>query len=721
MRPLPYQACLQSFYLSLFPDTLSSWISNYFFKPFSVFSEKINTLRRDSWEEISIYPTIKWNQTSCGELRPIWDLYFLLPFLFLLPKDSFFGRSIREENNCYFFTVSFKNSDPNLQNSNEQFRLFSVKIDIQNPRRTNVVLYRSGLSLYNPKTSITQTPSHLDIYGKLRKKVQLIEFVSYSFSLKPNDDLLSFQSNGISPLVKDSFIGTVFSTVLEAINKSQEKINKKPAPFTLNSIEKIFISDEIVLFSDFNEMLIRNFGHFQFYLSPSLTKDPFPVFDIEPEKGRVESMVYISSEAKSLINHIQFRCIILDATFKLIPGFVVSLVSGIIFNSYIPLGFTISHSENSELYQHFYQTFFDQTQFNLATFPVLSDRHTGIRSFCVHENIQQFYCIVHLLRSFGGKHHLLYAMKKLLYIEQKADVPKFLHFLSQNLVSDLNDSTIVGKLKSIGLAVIDGEILIDENSPLFSQCCAAYRLESGIPLCTNSIESVHGHLNESIPRHNCYFHGCATLIQRINNRFKIIRKYLQSKLMQHYKKIDKDAESIAQDVMIDLRNRYSTTPENCNCGSTYRLSCFYNAKIPCIHQRSIGVQFPSLTIVDLPEFNVPLNITFNCTVSDDIETTTNPDDDTSEPPIRENEREKAYTQCTDLTRIFENIVNMIMNVTKISSREKVGRLIYKTFYDPELYEDMTEPITDRVARFGITHRCLMIVEKELAKERRENT
>jgi hypothetical protein len=633
----------------------------------------------------------------------------------LLPKDTFFSRTIREENNCFFFTVSFKNSNPEFQNLNDTLKLFSFKIDIHNPNNTTVFFYHTGLSLFEIQKTVLRFPSQFNENGKFCKKIKIREVFSISFSLKPDPHLLNFQSNGISPLVKETFASTIFSSVLKAINKSQNKLQKKPAPFTLNSIEKIFISEEISIFSDFSEMVNRNFGHFQFVLSHALANQQFPSFDIDSQKGHVKSMVYIPSEALPIVQAIKFKCIILDATFKLIPGFVVSLVSGIIFNSYIPLGFTINHSENSELYQHFYQTFLHQTQFNLATYPVLSDKHTGIRSFCAHQNLQQFFCIVHLLRSFGVKHHLLYAIKKLIYIEQKEDVPNFLHYLTQNLESELADSSIVGKLQSIGLNVLDGVIVIEPNSELFSQCCAAFRLESGIPLCTNSIESVHGHLNENIPRHNSFFHGCATLLQRIKNRFKIIRRYLVSKLEEHYKKIDKEVDSISAELMIDLRNRYNTTTDNCTCGSTYRLSCFSGTQIPCIHQRSIGVPFPDISIVQLPEFDVALRTTVDCVESDLPEARTNPDDDTSEPPIRENEKEKVYSQCTDLTKIFENIVNTIMNITKITSRERVAEAIYDTFYHPEIYQDMRQPITDRIARIAITHRCLMVVEKQYAR------
>jgi hypothetical protein len=160
-------------------------------------------------------------------------------------------------------------------------------------------------------------------------------------------------------------------------------------------------------------MINRNFGHFHFSVSSVHIRDPFPLFDIELIKGHVDEMVYIPSESFQIVKNIEFRCIILDATFKLIPNFVVSLISGILFNAYLPLGFIIGHSENAELYQNFYSTFFNQTRFDLSEYPALSDRHTGIRSFCVQNNIQKFICVVHILRSFGGKHQLLYGINKL--------------------------------------------------------------------------------------------------------------------------------------------------------------------------------------------------------------------------------------------------------------------------------------------------------------------
>jgi hypothetical protein len=246
---------------------------------------------------------------------------------------------------------------------------------------TCIQLYRSGISLFETEKHVSQQTTYYDEKNRFHKKPTIVEFVRLSFSLKPDDNLLKFQSNGISPFVKTSFVGTVFSTVLKTINELQKKLKKYRFPFTLNSLEKIFVNEDVENCFNFSEMINHNFGHFHFSVSPAFAKEPFPEFDIDPTKGYVGAMVYIPSESIQIDNKIKFECIILDATFNLIPGFTVSLVSGIIFNSYIPLGFTIDHSENTELYQQFYSTFFNQTQFNLSQFQVLYDRHTRISSF----------------------------------------------------------------------------------------------------------------------------------------------------------------------------------------------------------------------------------------------------------------------------------------------------------------------------------------------------
>jgi hypothetical protein len=106
MKPLKNQPFLDSFYLSIYPNLLSTWISNCFFKPFFVMSETLTVVRRDIWEEININPMRAIDQNYNLPGVPKWDLYHLLPFLLLLPKDTFFGRSIREHNNCFNFTVS---------------------------------------------------------------------------------------------------------------------------------------------------------------------------------------------------------------------------------------------------------------------------------------------------------------------------------------------------------------------------------------------------------------------------------------------------------------------------------------------------------------------------------------------------------------------------------------------------------------------------------------
>jgi hypothetical protein len=220
LEPLRYQPSLESFYLSLFPDMLYSWISNVFFKPFRVLSENITASRIETWEKIFIYPFKHLYQSFNVEPTNQWDLYHLLPFLFLLPESAFFGRNIRKENDCFSFTVSFKNSNMDI------LKLFSVKIDISNPMNTTVLLYHTGLSLFDIQTNVVRCPTQLDEKGNFTSKLRIKEIFMISFFLTPSNDLITFQSNGISPFVKESFAGTIFSKVIQLINKSQEKSQK---------------------------------------------------------------------------------------------------------------------------------------------------------------------------------------------------------------------------------------------------------------------------------------------------------------------------------------------------------------------------------------------------------------------------------------------------------------------------------------------------------------
>jgi hypothetical protein len=77
---------------------LSTWFTDHFFKPFYVTTKKLAALAFDTWDFVSFYP-FKTENYKDWFPPPIWNMYQLLPFLFLLSKDSFLSKGIRKQEN----------------------------------------------------------------------------------------------------------------------------------------------------------------------------------------------------------------------------------------------------------------------------------------------------------------------------------------------------------------------------------------------------------------------------------------------------------------------------------------------------------------------------------------------------------------------------------------------------------------------------------------------
>jgi hypothetical protein len=459
----------------------------------------------------------------------------------------------------------------------------------------------------------------------------------------------------------------------------------------------------------FTELIENVYGYFCFWCNQNNDESQFPHFDKEPEKGVVNAITYISPEALTLFNTMNFNCIVLDGTFKLIPNFVVAIVSGIKFNTYFPLGYTISTSESSEMYDRFYKFFNKITQKDLSQLPVLSDKHAGIRAFCSGNQIPHYFCIVHLLRSFGANHHLLYAVKKLLLMNREHEAETFLSYLSISLKSEFDNQVFIKKISAVGLKIqarivneneqvlSEEQIVIDRHSPLFYACCAAYRIERGIPISTNSIESVHDHFNEGLPRNLTVIHGLNVAHELINHRYETLQDAINRSFKKVIDKIEQELQSTTQASMEEQCSQYSTNRSFCACGRSTRISGLYRFDIPCSHRMYKGELVPNEKSVQLTKFELPIRQHYIETSEMSLDTPCQ-HKKKSGPPIQENEKEKQYENLSELTVVFENMLKVIMKITKLTNRNDISRLVRYDFYQPVLYQEMERPVWDKVAR-----------------------
>jgi hypothetical protein len=73
-------------------------------------------------------------------------------------------------------------------------------------------------------------------------------------------------------------------------------------------------------------------------------------YKVQGATRSIESLVYILQEAKSIIDHLDTSCIMIDSTFKAMKPYVIAIPIAILRNSYMPLGISIALTEDARIY-----------------------------------------------------------------------------------------------------------------------------------------------------------------------------------------------------------------------------------------------------------------------------------------------------------------------------------------------------------------------------------
>ena len=87
-----------------------------------------------------------------------------------------------------------------------------------------------------------------------------------------------------------------------------------------------------------------------------------------------------------------------------------------------------------------------------------------------------------------------------------------------------------------------------------------------MPITTNSIENLHGHLNETTQRNNIFYHSIYRLIIFINS---------------------------------SIRHFYNTSVDKCECDETILYWSMYRSGISCSHRIFLREQFPKIDNITL--------------------------------------------------------------------------------------------------------------------------
>jgi hypothetical protein len=328
----------------------------------------------------------------------------------------------------------------------------------------------------------------------------------------------------------------------------------------------------------------------------------------------------------------------------------------------LPLGFSIGTVENADLYKRFYQEFFKITSFQLNSIPVLSDRHTGIESFCREFNINHYYCITYVFRNFGSHGHLFFFVKRLLKITSESDLFEYLDFVSVTLSDEMHDPNFINKIKTISLNNDNNKIMIDQTNDLFRKCSAISRISKGIPLTTNSIESVHGHLNYHRVRHSTFCHEIQNVINLIITRFQNVEEAPKTNYNNITGKLTKLYQYYSEQTLQSEKENYNTTQEHCNCGQTILFEKMFDIEIPCVHRISMNNQYATDDQLSIPVFTNPKRfksyVTHDATISEKIKGSKlidyhSPDDVSN----------KEWKAISRISQLFEKTVDIVFKFT----------------------------------------------------------
>ena len=316
--------------------------------------------------------------------------------------------------------------------------------------------------------------------------------------------------------------------------------------------------------------------------------DPFFKIEYQNDDKSIFSGVYISPYFSSVLieNRDLIDGIMMDTTWKVIPNYVTCILIAESHGTGIPIGFVFGKSEDKYLYQQMYDIS-DEMGIDLRLFIVESDQGSALRSVCCN-NVLHLVCLKHFITSIS-KQTFGWELENLI----KAKTTKELNILIDcysDIIREMDNDKKKQAIKTLNKAGLtySGAIEI-QNHARWAQVSLERRIElSNMPSTTNSLESLHGHLNESLPRRNNFWASLFRLIKLCS----IDKTYLQKKIKHNFNRAKYNSvcrlKALSDEEMNDECIYYNTTVDQCECTEQLINSKLHRIPILCSHRISKG-------------------------------------------------------------------------------------------------------------------------------------
>lgn len=344
-------------------------------------------------------------------------------------------------------------------------------------------------------------------------------------------------------------------------------------------------------------------GYFKFELQPKTVKKKLPTFIEDDIEYYITSGVYIFPQSFSLFENDSFNYhgFILDTTWRILPYFVTSKITVSFKNTILPIGFVFGHGETIKSYTFLLKTIEKKLNISFERKILESDQGGALLSIAKSFKFQHLTCLRHFLYGLK-KLDYFYQIKYLLRVTSNFEWENSIDYFSKSFkkICDKNPEEILkinNTLEKAGL-FFDGNIIFIENDELWDEVSMHRRVNYNMPSTTNTLESMHGHLNKRTPRKNTFY----SAILRVHN--ELSKKFIEiSNRIKHNYNYLKNATKAKRSMYSDdelqkMCHYYHTTLDECLCSDNKLESSNYEIDLPCFHRLFKGKKFP-----DLPETN----------------------------------------------------------------------------------------------------------------------
>lgn len=196
-----------------------------------------------------------------------------------------------------------------------------------------------------------------------------------------------------------------------------------------------------------------------------------------------------------------------------------------------------------------------------------------------------------------------YEIKKLLKCTSDLDfqnyLEKFATHFPQICREDPNEFEKINKILSkIGLFFMDGQVTI-ENVKKWEKVSLLCRIKTHMPSTTNTLESMHGHINKQCPRRNSFFSAYFRLISELCSKYDKIKERVQHNYRYTKNKTIEMKQKTSHEEMMQMITYYDTDQESCSCGQNKLQTANFKIDIPCMHRLELGAEFSDILPIDL--------------------------------------------------------------------------------------------------------------------------